>query len=86
MATIEHERVRQTIFKRALSMIDQVSQAASNEEFIKLLKNSFNGRFIEDENEKAPFLLRAMRSLPYHDVLPAIGGNTVFVQKIRTKI
>ena len=57
MATIEHERVRQTIFKRALSMTDQVSQAASNEEFIKLLKNSFNGRFIEDENEKAPFLL-----------------------------
>lgn len=37
-------------------------------------------------DEKAPFLLRAMRSLPYHDVLPAIGGNTVFVQKIRTKI
>jgi hypothetical protein len=37
-------------------------------------------------DEKAPFLLRAMRSLPYHDVLPAVGGNTVFVQKIKTKM
>lgn len=37
-------------------------------------------------DEKAPFLLRAMRSLPYHDVLPAMGGNSVFVQKIKTKI
>ncbi|USA48239.1 SRPBCC family protein [Acinetobacter sp. C26M] len=37
-------------------------------------------------DEKAPFLLRAMRSLPYHDVLPAVGGNTVFVQKIKAKI
>lgn len=37
-------------------------------------------------DEKAPFLLRAMRSLPYHDTLPAVGGNTVFVQKIRTKL
>ncbi|RLZ10005.1 SRPBCC family protein [Acinetobacter sp. 2JN-4] len=37
-------------------------------------------------DEKAPFLLRAMRSLPYHDTLPAIGGNAVFVQKIKTKM
>ncbi|MCU4582442.1 SRPBCC family protein [Acinetobacter gyllenbergii] len=37
-------------------------------------------------DEKAPFLLRAMRSLPYHDVLPAVGGNAVFVQKIKAKI
>ena len=37
-------------------------------------------------DEKAPFLLRAMRSLPYHDVLPAAGGNTVFVQKIKAKM
>ena len=37
-------------------------------------------------DEKAPFLLRAMRSLPYHDVLPAVGGNTVFVQKIKAKM
>lgn len=37
-------------------------------------------------DEKAPFLLRAMRSLPYHDVLPAVGGNTVFVQKVKNKI
>ena len=36
-------------------------------------------------DEKAPFLLRAMRSLPYHDVLPAVGGNAVFVQKIKSK-
>ncbi|WP_436898302.1 SRPBCC family protein [Acinetobacter gyllenbergii] len=36
-------------------------------------------------DEKAPFLLRAMRSLPYHDVLPAVGGNVVFVQKIKAK-
>ncbi|MCY6412256.1 SRPBCC family protein [Acinetobacter sp. VNH17] len=36
-------------------------------------------------DEKAPFLLRAMRSLPYHDVLPAVGGNAVFVQKIKAK-
>lgn len=33
-------------------------------------------------DESAPFLLRAMRSLPYHDVLPAVAGNAVFVQKI----
>jgi len=37
-------------------------------------------------DEKAPFLLRAMRSLPYHEVLPAVGGNTVFVQKLKAKI
>ncbi|ENX61035.1 MULTISPECIES: SRPBCC family protein [Acinetobacter] len=36
-------------------------------------------------DEKAPFLLRAMRSLPYHDVLPAVGGNAIFVQKIKAK-
>lgn len=37
-------------------------------------------------DEKAPFLLRAMRSLPYHELLPAVGGNAVFVQKLKTKI
>ena len=36
-------------------------------------------------DEKAPFLLRAMRSLPYHDVLPAVGGNAVLGQKIKAK-
>ncbi|WP_043972262.1 MULTISPECIES: SRPBCC family protein [Acinetobacter] len=36
-------------------------------------------------DDKAPFLLRAMRSLPYHDILPAVGGNVVFVQKIKAK-
>lgn len=35
-------------------------------------------------DESAPFLLRSMRSLPYHDVLPAVAGNAVFAQKIRT--
>lgn len=35
-------------------------------------------------NDAAPFLLRAMRSLPYHDVLPAMAGNAVFAQKMRT--
>ncbi|WP_174493359.1 MULTISPECIES: SRPBCC family protein [Acinetobacter] len=36
-------------------------------------------------DEKAPFLLRAARSLPYHDMLPAVGGNAVFTQKIRAQ-
>ena len=34
-------------------------------------------------DEKAPFLLRAARSLPYHDMLPAVGGNAIFAQKIK---
>lgn len=37
-------------------------------------------------DEKAPFLLRAMRSLPYHDILPAAGGNTIFSLKIKEKM
>lgn len=37
-------------------------------------------------DEKAPFLLRAMRSLPYHEMLPAVGGNTVFTLKIKQKL
>ncbi|MBJ9986180.1 SRPBCC family protein [Acinetobacter sp. S40] len=37
-------------------------------------------------DEKAPFLLRAMRSLPYHDMLPAAGGNAVFSLKIKEKM
>ena len=37
-------------------------------------------------HDKAPFLLRAMRSMPYHDMLPAIGGNTVLALKIRQKM
>ncbi|MGE8560155.1 MAG: SRPBCC family protein [Acinetobacter sp.] len=37
-------------------------------------------------HDKAPFLLRAMRSLPYHDMLPAIGGNTVLALKIKQKM
>ena len=36
-------------------------------------------------DEKAPFLLRAARSLPYHDMLPAAGGNAVFTQKIKAQ-
>lgn len=37
-------------------------------------------------HDKAPFLLRAMRSMPYHDMLPALGGNTVFALKIKQKM
>lgn len=37
-------------------------------------------------DEKAPFLLRAARSLPYADMLPAVGGNTVLTQKIKQKL
>ncbi|WP_173912345.1 SRPBCC family protein [Acinetobacter sp. Marseille-Q1618] len=36
-------------------------------------------------DEKAPFLLRAARSLPYHDMLPSTGGNAVFTQKIKAQ-
>lgn len=34
-------------------------------------------------DDQAPFLLRAVRSLPYHELLPAVGGNVVFAQKMR---
>lgn len=34
-------------------------------------------------DDKAPFILRAARSLPYHEMLPAVGGNVVFAQKIK---
>lgn len=34
-------------------------------------------------DETAPFLIRAARSLPYHDLLPTVGGNVVFAQKIK---
>ncbi len=37
-------------------------------------------------HDQAPFLLRAMRSLPYHDVLPAVGGNTVYALKVQQKL
>ncbi len=37
-------------------------------------------------DDKAPFLLRAARSLPYSDMLPALGGNTVFISKIKQKL
>ena len=37
-------------------------------------------------HDKAPFLLRAMRSMPYHDMLPALGGNTVLALKIKQKM
>ena len=36
-------------------------------------------------DDQAPFLLRAMRSLPYHEMLPAVGGNAVFTQKIKAR-
>jgi len=37
-------------------------------------------------HDQAPFLLRAMRSLPYHDMLPAIGGNTILALKIKQRV
>ncbi len=37
-------------------------------------------------HDKAPFLLRAMRSMAYHDMLPALGGNTVLALKIKQKM
>ena len=35
-------------------------------------------------DDQAPFLLRAVRSLPYHDVLPTVGANVVFAQKVKS--
>ena len=35
-------------------------------------------------DEKAPFLLRAARSLPYNDLLPTLGANTVFALKVQS--
>lgn len=37
-------------------------------------------------DDDAPFLLRAMRSMPYHDILPAAGANTVYALKVQQKI
>ena len=37
-------------------------------------------------HDQAPFLLKAMRSLPYHDMLPAVGGNTVYALKVQQKL
>lgn len=34
-------------------------------------------------DDQAPFLLRAVRSLPYHDVLPAVGANSIFLLKVK---
>ena len=34
-------------------------------------------------DDKAPFLLRVARSLPYHEMLPAVGANALFAQKIK---
>lgn len=34
-------------------------------------------------DESAPFLLRAASSLPYHEMLPAVGANTLFAQKVK---
>jgi hypothetical protein len=36
-------------------------------------------------DDQAPFLLRAMRSVPYHEMIPALSGNTVFSLKIKQK-
>ena len=37
-------------------------------------------------DDQAPFLLRAARSLPYADMLPAVGGNATLTQKIKQKL
>ena len=37
-------------------------------------------------HDQAPFLLRAMRSMPYHDILPAVGANTVYALKVQQKL
>lgn len=37
-------------------------------------------------HDQAPFLLRAMRSLPYHDMIPAVGANTVYALKIQQRL
>ena len=36
-------------------------------------------------HEQAPFLLRAARSLPYHDLLPTVGANTALSVKMKAK-
>lgn len=36
-------------------------------------------------DEQAPFLLRAARSLPYHDLLPTVGANTALSVKMKAK-
>lgn len=35
---------------------------------------------------QAPFLLRAARSLPYHDVIPVVSSNTIFAVKSKEKL
>lgn len=37
-------------------------------------------------DDDAPLLLRAMRSMPYADMLPAVGGNTVFALKVKQQL
>lgn len=37
-------------------------------------------------DQNAPFLLRAARSLPYYDMLPAVGANATLTQKIKQKL
>lgn len=37
-------------------------------------------------DDQAPFLLRAMRSMPYHDVIPAVSANTVYALKVQQKM
>ena len=36
-------------------------------------------------DSKAPFLIRAVRSLPYHDLLPTVGINTAFSLKLNNE-
>lgn len=37
-------------------------------------------------HDQAPFLLKAMRSMPYHDMLPALGANTVYALKVQQRL
>ncbi|WP_130804864.1 SRPBCC family protein [Acinetobacter ihumii] len=85
-------------FKMRFNYIDanqsQYSAIGGDLRFVKgemqLLPQN-NGTLLKMTNagkidDKAPFLLRAMRSLPYHDILPAAGGNAVFSLKIKEKM
>jgi len=37
-------------------------------------------------HDQAPFFLCAMRSLPFHEVLPAVGANTVYALKVQQQL
>lgn len=57
MATVKHEGLRQTIFKRTLRSIVLAKNMTSDAIFLDELSTCFQGRFISDAQEMAPFLL-----------------------------